>query len=61
MTTPAEHLDRLATIAQRRQALDGEQFAGVLDARLARCTWAEIGAALGVTAQAAQQRYAPRA
>lgn len=53
-----QHTDRLEGIAARRADLDHEQFGAVLDARLAGVSWAKIGAALGVSAQAVQQRYA---
>lgn len=52
-----QHTDRLEGIAQRRTDLDSEQFGAVLEARLAGVSWARIGAALGVSAQAVQQRY----
>lgn len=57
--TQAQHTMTLARIAQDRHDLDGQQFAAVLDARLAGMTWAQIGRALGVSAQAVQKRYAP--
>ncbi len=58
MNSPAHtDLDRLRTIAEDRHRLEREQFAAVLDARLNRATWAEIGEALGVTPQAVQKRY----
>ena len=73
MTNDANHLGGddylgdLADIQDRRdvlmralEGLDEEQRWAVLDARRARCTWAEIGEALGVTAQAVQSRYGPK-
>ena len=42
-------------VVQARYALHG----AVAAARQERATWREIGKALGVTAQAAQQRYGP--
>ena len=50
-------VDALVEIRRQRDVLDRAQFAAVLDARLAGVTWAEIGRALGVTAQAVQKRY----
>jgi hypothetical protein len=55
-------LDRLAAAAQLRDALD-ERAEAVLDhfvdeARQAGCSWSEVGSALGVSKQAAQQRHA---
>lgn len=54
-------LDRLAAAAQLRDALD-ERAEAVLDhfvdeARQAGCSWSEVGSALGVSKQAAQQRH----
>lgn len=58
------HLTELARIRDERaevlHRLDRAQFAAVLDARLAGVSWQLIGAALGVSAQAAQKRYTGR-
>ena len=64
MTTLREHdaiAPHLRTITDQRQALDAQQFELVLQARMNHMTWAQIGAALGLTPQAVQQRYAPSA
>lgn len=56
-----EPLERLAAAARVRHALE-DLAEGVLDyfveeARQAGCSWSQIGAAFGVTKQAAQQRH----
>lgn len=56
-----EPLERLAAAARVRDTLD-DLAEGVLDhfvqeARQAGCSWSQIGAAFGVTKQAAQQRH----
>ena len=48
-----------AKLASALHELEGVQFRLVLDARLAGHTWAAIGEALGVSAQALHKRYAP--
>lgn len=59
--TRVHHLNILATIrSERTRALTEwghAEFAAALDARLEGATWAEVGGALGVSAQAAQQRF----
>jgi hypothetical protein len=50
-------LDALAAIAATQQDLSAHQLAAVR-AAVPDHTWADIGKALGVTKQAAQQRYA---
>ena len=50
-------LGRLAELALDRRELESQIGATVGDARRAGRSWAQIGAALGVTKQAAQQRY----
>lgn len=47
----------LAAVVRRRQALEDEIRLTVSAARAAGLTWAQLGAALGVTRQAAQLRY----
>lgn len=52
-----DYLDSLARVAARRRALDREITVSVSAARAAGVPWSQIGHALGVTRQAAQQRY----
>lgn len=53
----AEHLLRRATVARARSERQiGE---AVEQARRAGMSWKSIGSELGITAQAAQQRYGP--
>ena len=57
----AEPLEVLASAARRQQELAdlGEKLLDhfVQEARTAGCSWSQIGTALGVTKQAAQQRH----
>lgn len=53
-------LGRLAQVAGRRSRVEDEVAQAVRGARSSGATWAQIGAALGVTAQGAHQRYGPR-
>src|ERR1051326_136313 len=59
----AEPLDLLASAAQQQQALSdiGDQLLDhfVHEAREAGHSWSQIGATLGVSKQAAQQRHTP--
>jgi hypothetical protein len=59
----AEPLDLLASAAHQQQLLSdvGDDLLGhfVQEARDAGCSWSQIGAALGVSKQAAQQRHTP--
>lgn len=60
-TESPEPLDLLASAARRQQELAdvGDKLLDhfVQEARAAECSWSQIGAALGVSKQAAQQRY----
>jgi ClpA/ClpB-like protein len=60
-TQSLEPLKLLATAARQQQELAdlGEQLLDhfVQEARVAECSWSQIGAALGVSKQAAQQRH----
>jgi hypothetical protein len=49
----------IAELAERRTAIDVELVEAVRRARLARRSWSEIGAMLGVSKQAAQRKYGP--
>ena len=52
-------LQRLSKLADMREDVDEAIVEAVREARRQRSTWAEVGAMLGVTKQAAQQRFAP--
>ena len=60
-STRVQHLIRLADLRREREAtlyaFARAEFAAVLDARLEGATWAEVGRALGVSAQAVQQKF----
>lgn len=59
----AEPLDLVASAAQQQQFLSdiGDELLDhfVQEARQAGCSWSQIGTALGVSKQAAQQRHTP--
>ena len=50
-------LKKLETAAARLAVLESQRDAAVAAAVEAGCTWAEIGRALGVSAQAAHRRF----
>ena len=52
-------LDRLEAIQQLRAWLDDQEAQAVIGCRMARATWAEMGAAIGSTRQAAFNRWGP--
>ena len=52
-------LQQLSKLAGLRRDIDDAILAAVRVARRQCSTWSEIGAMLGVTKQAAQQRFAP--
>ena len=54
---PAPALDKLAAIRELRDRLAEEADQGALAARKLGATWEQIGAALDLTRQAAQQRW----
>jgi hypothetical protein len=56
---PDRALDRLAAIAEVDTWLGDQEKEAVLGARIARCTWAEIGDAVGVTGDDARRRWGP--
>ncbi len=56
---PAAALDRLSAIQLLRARLDEEEKEAVIGARLARCTWTEMGQAVGVSRQGAWNRWGP--
>jgi hypothetical protein len=58
MSDPYEaFLDQLSRVKAQRDALDREIATCAAAARAAGVPWSQIGAALGTTKQAAQQRY----
>lgn len=52
-----EYLDSVSRVVARRNALEREIAVCVSAARAAGVPWSQIGEALGVSKQAAQQRY----
>jgi hypothetical protein len=54
---PDRALDRLAAIGQLRAWLDDEEQQAAIGARMACCTWTEMGEAVGSTPQAARARW----
>jgi len=59
LSTGGPALRQLATIPERRAALEAEARKLVAEARAAGVSWPQIGAALGTTKQAANERYGP--
>ena len=53
-------LRALAELVERRDGVDDEITEAVRSARRAQHSWSEIGAMLGVSKQAAQQKYASK-
>lgn len=53
-------LQRIATLVAERERIDADVEEAVAAARGAGRSWAQIGLVLGVTKQAAQQRYGSR-
>jgi hypothetical protein len=54
---PGVVLRRLEAMKRRRVEIDSAMAGAVTAARAAGASWATVGAALGVSAQAVQQRY----
>ena len=52
-----DYLDSMSRVVARRNALEREVAVCVSAARAAGVPWSKIGDALGVSKQAAQQRY----
>ncbi|PFG34551.1 hypothetical protein [Sanguibacter antarcticus] len=59
-TDPQAHLDLVAVTQKATTETDALLRAAVDSARGAGCTWEQIGGVLGMTRQAAQQRYGRR-
>lgn len=57
LTDPDAYLDLVALTAQARTETDALLRLAVAGARAAGCTWESVGGVLGMTKQAAQQRY----
>lgn len=57
---PEQLLSHVSELEALHQSVMGLQHDAVHAARSAGCSWVQIGAALGVTKQAAQQRFRPR-
>ncbi|MXY75785.1 MAG: hypothetical protein F4Y40_01695 [Acidimicrobiia bacterium] len=55
-----ETLREIAALAKRRAEVDEDLTAAIRSARRAHRSWAEIGAMLVVSKQAAHREYAPR-
>lgn len=58
-TDTALALDRLEAIVELRAWLDDQEAEAVIGCRLSRATWAEMGAAISSTRQAAFNRWGP--
>lgn len=56
-TDAALALDRLRAIQELRAWLDDQEAEAVIGCRMARATWAEMGAAIDATRQAAFNRW----
>jgi hypothetical protein len=56
---PDRALDRLTAIADLHAWLTEQEQQAIIGARMARCTWAEIGQALGVADGDAKRRWGP--
>jgi hypothetical protein len=50
-------LERIETLTARISAIETEREGAIASAVVGRSSWAQIGRALGVTAQAAHKRY----
>jgi hypothetical protein len=56
-TEASAHLELIGLVRAARPELDLLEAAAVESARRAGCTWEQVGSALGISRQAAQQRY----
>ena len=60
-TADTNVLRMIAELADKKNEIDEELTAAISAARQANRSWSEIGAMLGVSKQAAQRKYAPKA
>jgi hypothetical protein len=59
-STEAEATQALMGIAQERRALEARTVTAVAELRRAGASWAKVGTVLGITRQAAWERFSPR-
>jgi hypothetical protein len=57
MASRTRRLERIAALTEQLAALEHDRQLAIAEAVADRATWAEIGEALGVSAQAAHKRY----
>jgi hypothetical protein len=56
---PSVALDRLAAVVELRDWLDEQQLMAVIGARMARCPWEDLGAAMDLTEPEVRCRFGP--
>jgi acyl-CoA reductase-like NAD-dependent aldehyde dehydrogenase len=60
-TAETQALRTIAQLVDQRNELDEQITEAVISARQSRRSWSEIGTMLGVSKQAAQRKYSPKA
>jgi hypothetical protein len=55
--TPSSSLNKIAVLTKRMAGLEADRKTAIAQAVAAGAPWADIGAALGVSAQAAHRRF----
>ena len=60
-TAETQALRTIAQLVDQRNELDEQLTDAVISARQSRRSWSEIGTMLGVSKQAAQRKYSPKA
>lgn len=60
-TADTQALRTIAQLVDQRKELDERITEAVISARRSQRSWSEIGAMLGVSKQAAQRKYSPKA
>jgi hypothetical protein len=60
-TAETQALRTLAQLVDQRNDLDEQITEAVISARQSQRSWSEIGTMLGVSKQAAQRKYSPKA